>query len=125
MAMAASRLATLTPSTPPASVTPWRRATSTMLWSGAAAVRFGAGRQVDHEPHCDALTGLVAPTRPDWKRGSIMRFWSSKSGRVRRVRVQYNRPRVEALEDRTLLSFIAAPTYPVAGADAIAVGDFN
>src|SRR5437764_456933 len=35
------------------------------------------------------------------------------------------RPLVEALEDRTLLSFIAAPTYVLSGASSVAVGDFN
>src|SRR5438128_141413 len=36
------------------------------------------------------------------------------------------RPLIETLEDRTLLSFIAAPTYAAGGyAESVAVGDFN
>jgi hypothetical protein len=48
------------------------------------------------------------------------------SGKVHRSPSPFYRPRVEFLEDRTLLSFTAAPTYPAgSGPYAVAVGDFN
>src|SRR5438876_12133749 len=44
----------------------------------------------------------------------------------RRSRLRSYRPRVEVLEDRTLLSFIAAPSYAAGvGPASVAVGDFN
>src|SRR5207244_10409492 len=50
----------------------------------------------------------------------------SRSLMVRHFRFHSNRPFVEALESRNLLSFIAAPTYAAGGYPiSVAVGDFN
>src|SRR5207245_2105787 len=48
------------------------------------------------------------------------------SSACRRSRFCSYRPLVEVLEDRTLLSFITAPTYAAGHyPDSVAVGDFN
>src|SRR5438552_2230762 len=55
-----------------------------------------------------------------------MSFWKSVPRKARRFRLRPYRPRLELLEDRTLLSFITAPTYVAGSAPwSVAVGNFN
>jgi hypothetical protein len=55
-----------------------------------------------------------------------MSLWDVLSRHGRRSRFLFSRPRLEVLENRTLLSFIAAPFYDAdLGSRSVAVGDFN
>ena len=52
-----------------------------------------------------------------------MPLWNTSRRNVRRVNFSFFRPRVEGLEDRTLLSFITAPHYPAGPSpQSVAVG---
>src|SRR5581483_10210544 len=63
--------------------------------------------------------------QPRW-RHRLMALCNSSGKQVHHSRLLFYHPRVEALEDRTLLSFITAPSY-FAGTNpaSVAVGDFD
>src|SRR5437879_4321271 len=66
------------------------------------------------------VTRGLAPRR--W----VRRERGSPGPTCRRSMFRFYRPLVEGLEDRTLLSFITAPTYAAGpNSDSVAVGDFN
>jgi hypothetical protein len=57
---------------------------------------------------------------------SLFRMLISKPRNARRNQLRRYRPRIESLEDRTVLSFFTAPTYPIGlSPHGEAVGDFN